>query len=169
MRLRITMVRTIAKTLENSILLFALDKSAPMLPVGLQMTSAATPDFQANPRPDIQEFRSAGKSTGSLILITISFRFIPITDAISINFLSTDIRLFSTCIHTIGNTIRKEIKEGIAVVGIQSHARTINAATGTERISRETGAVKLLKNKLFPDKRPQRRPNITASTKPLTI
>jgi hypothetical protein len=55
-RLKITMVSTIAKTRAYSRLLFAFESIAPILPVGLQITSAATPDFYAKPSRVIQAF-----------------------------------------------------------------------------------------------------------------
>ena len=58
-------------------ILFALDNNEPKLPVGLHITSAATPDFQANPRPVIQELRKAGSTYGILIFFIISLLFIP--------------------------------------------------------------------------------------------
>ena len=69
----------------------------------------------------------------------------------------------------MGNTIKKEIKEGIAVEGIQSQAQIINAATGTERISLDNGLVIILKILLLPDNIPKMRPKNTAKTKPQTI
>ena len=52
-KLKIIIVSTIAKTLAYSRLLLAFESNAPILPVGLQITSAATPDFQAKPSPVI--------------------------------------------------------------------------------------------------------------------
>ncbi len=160
---------TIAKTRAYSRLLFALESKAPILPVGLHITSAATPDFQAKPSPVMHEFLSAGRTAGSLIFIIIPFLSIPITFAISISLLSTDKSAVSTCSHTIGKTIRNAMKEGIEVEGIQSHAKIINAATGTERISLEIGLVKTLNALLLPERSPQISPSITATENPLII
>lgn len=168
-RLKITIVKTIAKTLEYSRLLFAFDSNAPMLPVGLHITSAATPDFHAKPRPVIQAFLKAGITTGNLMFIIIPFLFIPIIFAISISLPSTDKSAVSTCIQIIGKTIKKAIKEGIDVEGIQSHAKIINAATGTERISLDIGLVNVLKRELLPESIPQNNPRITAKIKPTRI
>ena len=77
-----------AKTRAYSMLLLAFERSEPILPVGLQMISAATPDFQAKPRPVMQELRNAGKTKGILIFLIIFVLLIPITVAISINLLS---------------------------------------------------------------------------------
>ena len=61
------------------------------------------------------------------------------------------------------------MKEGIIEDGIQSHAKIINAATGTERINLEIGAVRVLKIGLFPESIPQTRPKITANINPLKM
>ena len=165
-RLSITIVITTANTLEYSRLLFAFESIEPKLPVGLHITSAATPDFHANPSPDIQDSLKKGRTQGIFIFLTIPDSLIPITRAISISFLSTDSSPDSTCNQTIGNTIKNDINAGMTEDGIQSHARIISAATGTERISRETGEVRILKNLLLPEHIPKNRPNTTAERNP---
>ena len=148
------MVKTTAKTLSYSRLLLAFESKAPMLPVGLQITSAATPDFQAKPSPVITDSRKKGITVGILMFFTMSVLLIPITLAISISLLSTDKSPVSTCNQMMGKTIRKDMKEGITVEGIQSQAKMIKAATGTERISLEIGAVRVLKIGLLPESKP---------------
>jgi len=45
----------------------------------------------------------------------------------------------------------------------------MKAATGTERISLDIGLVRILNAVLFPERRPQTRPEITAKTNPLIM
>lgn len=163
------MVKTTANTFEYSRLLLAFESKAPMLPVGLQITSAATPDFQAKPRPVITDSRKKGIIVGILMFLIISVLLIPITRAISIRRLSTDKSPVSTCNQMMGKTIRKDMKEGIIEEGIQSQAKMIKAATGTERISLEMGAVRVLKIGLLPESKPHKSPKTTARINPLKM
>lgn len=61
------------------------------------------------------------------------------------------------------------MKEGIKADGIQSHAKMIIAATGTERINLEMGAVRVLKMGLLPESKPHKSPKTTAIINPLKI
>ncbi len=103
------------------------------------------------------------------MFLMIPNRLIPITCAISMSRLSTDKSPASICVNTIGNTIRKDMKDGKTALGTQSQARIINAATGTERIRCIMGAISVLKNDTFPDNIPRTLPIMSADRNPAAM
>lgn len=111
----------------------------PMDMAGRQMTSAAIPDFHANPSPVVAAARKYGITEGIRTRTRVFHQPSRYTFAISSSPASVSRIPFSTLPQTTGTTIRKAINAGSVLVRIQTKARMINEATGAARTILSSG------------------------------
>ena len=163
------MTSVTAKTSSYSTVLLPCQSRLPRESCVRQMTSAATPDFQAKPMPFAAAEAIYGRMDGRRISRRMRPPGRPKTRAISTRPSSAARRPLSTLAQMTGRTVKKLMTEGMRSRVTHRNTRIVKDATGIARMSCRRGAVRTCTNSDFTESTARSVPTTNALKKPTVI